>query len=61
MDGLLGVAGIMTLLVMTGIIPENSMVYGRYNELVNGDYNEYGGFRPFGEDLYQVFGENLYE
>ena len=20
-----------------------------------------GGFRPFGEDLYQVFGENLYE
>ena len=25
LDGLLGVAGIMTLLVMTGIIPENSL------------------------------------
>jgi len=25
MDGLLGVAGMMTLLVMTGIIPENSL------------------------------------
>ena len=26
MDGLLGVAGMMTLLVMTGIIPENSLL-----------------------------------
>ena len=38
MDGLLGVAGMMTLLVMTGIIPENSLRKTHQDSMIVGNF-----------------------